>query len=103
MKIRDKKLGETVDVSDALCPKRSCYWPRPDPGTFTQGQGYRTRPGKQGWLCGNREIRGCPVPQVCPKCHAAHNSLITQCRRCSGPLVQRPEENDNANRPDKTH
>ena len=62
MKIRDKKLGEWVDVRDGDCPLYECYWPRPDPGVFAQGRGYRTRdPGKPPeWLCGNREIRGCP-------------------------------------------
>ncbi len=63
MLIKDKNVKVKVDVSDADCPKRSCYWPRPDPGVFTQGQGYRSRSGKQGWLCGNREIRGCPIPK----------------------------------------
>lgn len=55
-----------VDVSDADCPKRKCYWARPDPGSFTQGVGYKTRfnsKGKIDWLCGNREIRGCPSPK----------------------------------------
>lgn len=49
-----------VDVSDADCPKRPCFWARVDPGVFTQGRGYRAREGKPYWLCGNREIRGCP-------------------------------------------
>lgn len=64
MKVRDKNVKEMVNVRDKDCPKRSCYWPRPDPGVFTQGVGYRTRnPGrKPDWLCGNREIRGCPDP-----------------------------------------
>jgi len=62
MKVRDKNVRQRVDVSDKDCLLRSCYWPRPDPGIFTQGVGYRTRyPGrKPDWLCGNREIRGCP-------------------------------------------
>jgi hypothetical protein len=59
-----------VDVSDKECPNRECYWPRPDPGVFTQGVGYRTRyPGrKPDWLCGNREIRGCPAKY----CHTSN-------------------------------
>ena len=63
MKVRDKNVKQLVDVSDEECPKRECYWPRPDPGVFTQGVGYRTRyPGrKPDWLCGNREISGCPA------------------------------------------
>ena len=64
MKIRDKNVKQMVDVCDRDCLKRRCYWPREDPGVFTQGVGYRTRnPGqKREWLCGNREIRGCPHP-----------------------------------------
>ena len=62
MKIRDKKLKEIIDVANRDCCERECYWPRLDPGIFTQGIGYRTRnPGKkQDWLCGTREIHGCP-------------------------------------------
>ena len=61
MKVRDKKLKLFVEMRDKDCPQRDCYWPRPDPGVFTQGQGYRRRVGKQGWLCGTREVRGCPI------------------------------------------
>jgi hypothetical protein len=63
VKVRDKNVKQLVDVSDKECQKRECYWPRPDPGVFTQGVGYRTRyPGREpDWLCGNREIRGCPA------------------------------------------
>ena len=64
MKIKDKKIKKEVDISDKDCPKRPCYWPRPDPGIFTQGQGYRQRSsGPVGWLCGTREIHGCPAPK----------------------------------------
>jgi len=66
MEIKDKKLKKLVNVSDEFCPKRPCYWARPDPGVFTQGVGYRRRSGKQQWLCGNREIRGCPNPKPVP-------------------------------------
>ena len=66
MMIKDRKLKKLVDVSNADCLKRSCYWPRPDPGVFTQGVGYRMRSGKQIWLCGNREIHGCPSPKPEP-------------------------------------
>uniref|UniRef100_A0A6H1ZLD1 Uncharacterized protein n=1 Tax=viral metagenome TaxID=1070528 RepID=A0A6H1ZLD1_9ZZZZ len=66
MKIKDKKLKKLVDVSDEDCLHRPCYWPRLDPGVFTQGVGYKTRSGKQEWLCGNREIRGCPIPKPDP-------------------------------------
>jgi hypothetical protein len=58
MIIRDKSLKKDVDVSDKRCPQRPCYWARMDPGVFTQGVGYRHR--SNNWLCGNREINGCP-------------------------------------------
>ena len=58
MKIRDKNLKKLVDVSSAECPKLKCYWPRLDPGSFVQGVGYRH--GSDDWLCGTREINGCP-------------------------------------------
>lgn len=63
MKIKDKNVGELVDVCDADCPEMKCYWPRPDPGVFTKGVGYKTRvDGPRGkWLCGTREINGCPA------------------------------------------
>jgi len=63
MKIKDKALKKLVDVSRPACPTFTCYWPRLDPGTFVQGQGYHHRSDE--WLCGNREIHGCPVePKV---------------------------------------
>ena len=62
MKIRYKENKQMVDVSKGKeCLTFECYWPRPDPGVFTQGQGSRTREGKREWLCGTREIRGCPI------------------------------------------
>jgi hypothetical protein len=60
MKIKDKVLKKWVDVCCPNCQSKDCYWPRPDPGVFTQGQGYRQRSHKVGWLCGTREIHGCP-------------------------------------------
>lgn len=60
MKVKDKEINEMVDVFDKDCPRRPCYWARPDPGTFVQGRGYRFR--RNDWLCGNREIHGCPDP-----------------------------------------
>jgi hypothetical protein len=63
--IRDKELNVKVSVFCKECPTYQCYWPRPDPGVFTQGQGYRARAGgSKGYLCGTREIRGCPVEPV---------------------------------------
>jgi hypothetical protein len=65
MTVRDRQLNRLVDVADAQCPLRPCYWPRLDPGRFTQGVGYRG--GGKHWLCGNREIHGCPHPMPDPK------------------------------------
>ncbi|MBU2852931.1 hypothetical protein [Acidithiobacillus ferriphilus] len=59
MKIRDKELKETVDVYDRDCLKKSCYWPRPNPGSFAQGRGYYNTHVK-GWVCGTRHAHGCP-------------------------------------------
>ena len=41
MKVRDKAIGNLVDVAEKACvaDKRRCYWPRIDPGVFTPGQG----------------------------------------------------------------
>lgn len=65
MKIKDKRVGKMVDVSEKACPGYTCYWPRPDPGVFTQGQGYRQSVlGDRGWLCGHREAHGCPIKRV---------------------------------------
>lgn len=64
MKVKDLKLGVNVDVCSKECvtKNRECYWPRPDPGVFTPGQGYKTRGSKpdNNYICGNRAIRGCP-------------------------------------------
>lgn len=63
MKIKDKEHKVLVDVCDKNCQKKTCYWPRPDPGRFTQGKGYSGA--KQGeWLCGTREIKGCPITPI---------------------------------------
>ncbi len=64
MIIKDKEIKKNVDVLKKECLTFECYWPRPDPGVFTQGQGYRQRTIKIGYLCGTREVRGCPD---CPK------------------------------------
>lgn len=83
MKIKDKSISQMVSVSDSGCPKRACYWPRPDPGIFTQGQGYRSRgTGKQEWLCGTREARGCPSGGVCETCRVHVLPGVTNCPRC---------------------
>ena len=90
MKVRDKSISQTVDVADRRCLQCSCYWPRPDPGSFTQGQGYRTREGKQEWVCGRREINGCPTRARC--CGRAYAEYATTCRVCGKPLAKEGEE-----------
>ena len=61
MKVKDRQLRQLVDVACKDCPAYQCYWPRPDPGIFIQGQGYRHPvTGNRGYLCGTREIHGCP-------------------------------------------
>ena len=62
MMIKDKKLKILVNVLDYKCPTRKCYWARQDPGVFIQGIGYRPRSQNQKveWLCGTREVHGCP-------------------------------------------
>ena len=61
MKIKDKKISILVDVIDQRCFAKTCYWPRPDPGSFSQGRGYHYDPKyDRGYICGTREIHGCP-------------------------------------------
>jgi hypothetical protein len=63
VKVRDKELNKQVDVYCKGCLTYTCYWPRPDPGTFTQGKGYSFR--SNDWLCGEREAHGCPdTPKI---------------------------------------
>ena len=45
MNVMDKALKIMVNVSKKDCPTFACYWPRLDPGVFTQGVGYRDRGG----------------------------------------------------------
>jgi hypothetical protein len=63
MKVRDKTLKVFVDVPRKECPTYVCYWPRLNPGSFCQGRGYRSYGDARDkeWLCGRREINGCPI------------------------------------------
>lgn len=64
MRVRDKSIKEHVEVRAKECLNLACYWPRPDPGVFTQGRGYSQRAGgSRGYICGRREIHGCPDEQ----------------------------------------
>jgi len=62
MKVKDKKLKERVDVCSPECLTRPCYWPRPNPGSFQIGRGYRSYGDERDkeWLCGTRNAHGCP-------------------------------------------
>lgn len=63
MKIKDKNINKQVEVRCADCHLYTCYWPRPHPGIFNQGAGYTKTAEMQkkyGWICGTREVRGCP-------------------------------------------
>lgn len=60
MKIKDKNLNVSVDVYNGACPKRDCYWPRVNQGSYSQGRGYTQAPKKQSYCCGTREAHGCP-------------------------------------------
>ena len=64
MKVKDKDIKKEVDVLEKACVTdiRRCYWPRPDPGVFTPGKGYKTRGSKPSgeYICGTRAIHGCP-------------------------------------------
>ena len=64
MKVFNKELKRKVDVLDKACFCRVCFWPRQDPGMFVQGRGYRSRSDQESneWICGRRNINGCPMP-----------------------------------------
>lgn len=63
MKVKDKRYNVLVDVSEKDCPFYKCYWLRQNPGSFQIGRGYRSYGDKRDreWLCGIREIHGCPI------------------------------------------
>jgi hypothetical protein len=62
VKIKDKERKQLVDVCCKDCPTYKCYWPRLNPGSFVQGQGYHHFGDVRDkeWICGTRAIRGCP-------------------------------------------
>lgn len=88
MDVKDKELKVYVSVCEKDCPNKECYWPRVDPGVFTQGVGYRTRnPGKKdGWLCGTREIHGCPSDGTCLNCQTSFVPGRKVCAFCGQEL-----------------
>lgn len=91
MKVRVKVSGKYVmtDVAYKDCPSLECFWNRPDPGSFSQGVGYTTRlnaKGKIDWLCGRREINGCPSAGTCLNCHVSFSPGKSVCYRCGQEL-----------------
>ncbi len=62
MKVRDKKIKQTVDVYNKECLGLKCYYPRRNPGSFVQGRGYRSFGDERDneWICGTRQVHGCP-------------------------------------------
>lgn len=63
MSVQIKVEGDRrrCSVSHEDCAFRACLWVREDPGSYSQGRGYRyDGPAKRRLLCGNREARGCP-------------------------------------------
>lgn len=59
MRVKDRNLNVLVEVYEPACVRgKKCYWPRIDPGVFTQGRGYSG--GGKEWLCGTRHAYGCP-------------------------------------------
>lgn len=62
MEIMDKNMKVKVDVYNKDCLTLKCYWPRRNPGSFSQGRGYRSYGDKRDdqWLYGTRNAHGCP-------------------------------------------
>lgn len=58
MKVKDKNLKMMVNVYASNCLNKSCYWPRSNPGVFSQGRGYSNATNEM--LCGTRHAHGCP-------------------------------------------
>ena len=59
-----KHKGHSVYVAHRDCAQKTCFWPRIDPGVFTQGRGYRKREGPDEWICGTNAIHGCPIDPI---------------------------------------
>lgn len=64
MKVRDKGLKESVDVFSKECLTFTCYWPRPNPGSFSIGRGYRSYGDSRDGGMGLRNTRSSWVPRV---------------------------------------
>lgn len=85
-----KREGHSVDVSDAKCKTRLCFWLLQDKGSFTQGRGYTSYHAKPRWVCGKRHLDGCPCDAICPQCRSVHMSDEVNCKSCRGPLEPLP-------------
>jgi len=66
LKIKDKDLKKMVDVFSKECLSKTCYWPRQNPGSFQTGRGYKAYGDSRDneWVCGTREIMGCPTKSL---------------------------------------
>lgn len=73
-----------VDVADAQCRTRECFW------LYLDGQ-RRDAKGQPRPVCGRRHQTGCPTNSVCPLCRRASvNQPGTPCPEptCSGTTVK---------------
>lgn len=95
MKVRDKKNRHVVDVLDADCLERPCYWFGFDKGSFTPGRGYTSYNEKERPCCLERHIHGCPSNSICPKCRLSTVLGVgTKCKHpgCDGITIEREGE-----------
>ena len=68
--------GERVDVIDADCEFRPCFWLGFDKGSFTPGVGYtRYHEGGPRAVCWTRHLKGCPHVGVHLKCGTCHRTI----------------------------
>lgn len=87
------KIGKLkVDVLDAKCAKRPCFYLGFDKGSFTQGVGYtsyhRDAKGRivERPVCWRRHMHGCPHLSVCLACNLLEvDGPGAKCRACGAP------------------
>lgn len=72
-----------IDVRDAKCFDRPCYWFGFDKGSFTPGVGYTSYHAKERKCCLTRHIKGCPHNAICPVCRSVEvDGPGTECEWC---------------------
>lgn len=66
MQAYDKSLKDHVDIVETECLTFDCYWPRQIPGKFIPELElrYYDGHGNKEWICGNRNLRGCPQDRL---------------------------------------